>query len=88
MTSYLPPIPPVVPPPGEMGAEWVKRYLSDQSQFRDVLRRWIVSANACCDSHETRIDALEESYLWDLDEGGASAVYDVGTLDLDEGAAT
>lgn len=66
MTSYLPPIPPVVPPNAELGAEWVKRYMSDQSQFRDVLRKWILSANACCDTnttaiadHETRIDALE-----------------------------
>lgn len=64
--SYLPPIPPVVPPNAELGAEWVKRYMSDQSQFRDVLRKWIVSANLCCDTNttavaalDTRIDALE-----------------------------
>lgn len=86
--SYLPNLPPVVPPNAELGAEWMKRYMADQSQFRDALRKWIVSANACCDSHETRIDALEESYLWDLDEGGASTTYTVGTLDLDEGGAS
>lgn len=98
MTSYLPPIPPVVPPNAELGAEWVKRYMSDQSQFRDVLRKWIVSANLCCDTntsavadHETRIDALEAGGVggaaWDFDEGDSATVYSVGTIDFDEGAS-
>lgn len=81
MTSYLPPIPPVVPPNAELGAEWVKRYMADQSQFRDVLRKWIVSANLCCDTnttaiadHETRIDDLESG------GGGGSGEYDDGLI--------
>jgi hypothetical protein len=51
-----------------MGPEWMKRYMSDNSQFRDVLRKWILSANTCCDDntaniadHETRIVALESA---------------------------
>ena len=85
--SYTPPIPPVVPPPPEMGVEWLKRYMTDNSQFRDVLRAWIKSANACCDDHEARIDVLEASISTDFDEGDSTSTY-TGAVDYDEGDST
>lgn len=84
MTSYLPPIPPVVPPNAELGAEWVKRYMADQSQFRDVLRKWIVSANACCDENRERIEVLEASgggslpVDWGFEDSSAETFIDLG----------
>lgn len=77
--SYLPPIPPVVPPNAELGAEWIKRYMADQSQFRDVLRKWIVSANACCDSNTAAISALDVrvTVLEDVVSGG---IWDLGSV--------
>ena len=69
--SYLPELRPITPPPQRMEghadwADFVKRYLSDNGTFREVLRAWINDANDCCDDntaaiagHETRIDALE-----------------------------
>ncbi len=76
--SYLPPILPVVPPPLELGNEWLKRYMSDQSQFRDVLRKWALATNETLDDHETRIDDLEAA---------PSGSGNSGTFEVDFGAS-
>lgn len=69
--SYLPELPPVIPPPRQMvrdtdWTEFFKRYMHDHPSFRDNLRAWINATNTTIDAdavtladHETRIDDLE-----------------------------
>ena len=80
--SYLPELPPVVPPPRQMvrdtdWAEFVKRYISDHSQFRDSLRLWIVGTNTaideCCSS---------TGGVWDLGSvtEAVDGIFDFGSV--------
>lgn len=80
--TYRPVIGPVIPPPPVMETpqdwrEWYRRYVSDQTGFRDAVRKWSGSV----------VEQLDET-PWSFDEGDAATVYVVGDLALDEGDAT
>lgn len=82
--TYTPDLPPVVSPPWSMlqPADWtefVRRYLSDQGQFRDVFRAWSNVVNGDVTTLQTDLDAVEAdiaalpTFPLSIANGGTSA---------------